>query len=269
MALSGRARLEKAREGIERAHGKDYSRVRLLQAGCHPELAIHLRLELLEGVVTYHNGEFDRSRKALTSAHAKYFQLQVPDEALSLVMSLGFKECDAKRALRMSNQDVGSAVDFLVEEKAKRAQKREEDIRRRTEIMEQERYGMTPSKKAVDLYKLNKLVSIGFEKELAAEALQRNENDFEKALDNLTDPEANSALQWLPLFRLVLLLSKLCVNFSHNLIQTPQLVLITVSILPHQYFLMLLAAVMMLEDHQRLVKQKRGMPRWMMHWLEN
>lgn len=50
-------------------------------------------------------------------------------------MSMGFKERDVKRALRMSNQDVGSAVDFLVEEKAKRAQKREEDIRRRTEIM--------------------------------------------------------------------------------------------------------------------------------------
>lgn len=64
-----------------------------------------------------------------------WFQLQVHDEALSLVMSMGFKERDVKRALRMSNQDVGSAVDFLVEEKAKRAQKREEDIRRRTEIM--------------------------------------------------------------------------------------------------------------------------------------
>ena len=34
------ARLEKAREGIERAHGKDSSRVTLLQAGRHPELAM-------------------------------------------------------------------------------------------------------------------------------------------------------------------------------------------------------------------------------------
>ena len=59
----------------------------------------------------------------------------MPDEALSLVMSMGFKERDAKRALRMSNQDVGSAIDFLVEEKAKRALKMEEDIRRRSDIM--------------------------------------------------------------------------------------------------------------------------------------
>ncbi|KAI9191094.1 hypothetical protein LWI28_003534 [Acer negundo] len=162
-------RLQKAREGIERAHGKDSFRMRLLQAGRHPELALHLRMELLEGVVAYHSGQFDKSRKALTSAQAKFFQLQVPDESLSLVMSMGFKEQDAKRALRISNQDVGTAIDFLVEEKAKRAQQREDNNRRRREI--------------------------AYEKELAAEALRRNENDTEKALDDLTNPESNSSIQ--------------------------------------------------------------------------
>lgn len=188
-------RLDKAREGLERAHGKNSSRVRLLQAGRYPERALYLRLELLEGVVAYHSGQIDKSRKVLTSAQEKFTQLQVPDESLSLVMSMGFRERDAKRALRMSNQDVASAVDFLVEQKAKRAQKREDDIRRRDEIMEQKKYGTTPLKKAVDLEKLNQLVSIGFEKELAAEALRRNENDSEKALDDLTNPETNSSIQ--------------------------------------------------------------------------
>lgn len=56
------------------------------------------------------------------------------DEALSLVMSMGFKERDSKRALRMSSQDIGSAVDFLVEEKAKRARKREEDLKRKEDL---------------------------------------------------------------------------------------------------------------------------------------
>lgn len=49
-------------------------------------------------------------------------------------MSMGFKELDARRALRMNNQDVGSAVDFLVEEKEKRLQIDKEDQRRRREI---------------------------------------------------------------------------------------------------------------------------------------
>ncbi|XWS70767.1 hypothetical protein CRYUN_Cryun03dG0077100 [Craigia yunnanensis] len=188
-------RLEKAREGLERCHGKDFSRVRLLQAGCQPELALHMRLELLEGVVAYHNGQFDKSRKALTSAQAKFSQLQVPDEALSHVMSMGFKERDARRALRLNSQDIGSAVDFLFEEKAKRAQKLEDDIRHRMEIMEQKQYGVTPLKKAVNLEKLKELVAIGFEKNLSAEALRRNENDFQKALDDLTNPETNSTIQ--------------------------------------------------------------------------
>ncbi|XVF47991.1 hypothetical protein PTKIN_Ptkin03bG0154700 [Pterospermum kingtungense] len=188
-------RLEKAREGLERCHGKDFSRVRLLQSGSQPELALHMRLELLEGVVAYHNGQFDKSRKSLSSAQAKFSQLQVPDEALSHVMSMGFKERDARRALRLNNQDISSAVDFLFEEKAKRAQKREDDIQHRMEIMEQKQYGVTPLKKAVNLEKLKELVAIGFEKNLAAEALRRNENDFQKALDDLTNPETNSVIQ--------------------------------------------------------------------------
>lgn len=63
------------------------------------------------------------------------FQLQVSDDALSFVMSMGFMERDVKRALRMTNQDVGSAIDFLEEEKVKRERKRKEDIERRNEIM--------------------------------------------------------------------------------------------------------------------------------------
>lgn len=60
---------------------------------------------------------------------------------------------------------------------------------------EQKQYGVTPLKKAVDLERLKELVTIGFEKELAAEALRRNENDTQKALDDLTNPETNSDLQ--------------------------------------------------------------------------
>lgn len=40
-----------------------------------PYLCRYLRMELLEGVVAYHSGHFDESRKALTSAQAKFFQV--------------------------------------------------------------------------------------------------------------------------------------------------------------------------------------------------
>ncbi|XP_041996775.1 NEDD8 ultimate buster 1-like [Salvia splendens] len=187
-------RLEKAREGIERAHGKESTRLRILQGGRYPELALHLRMELLEGVIAYHHGHLQKSKNALSSAQSRYFQLQVPDDSLSFLLSMGYNDREAKRALRMNNLDVGSALDFLIEEKAKRAQKRKEDLQRHKEILEQKKYGKTPLKKAVNLENLNQLVSIGFQKELAAEALRRNENDAEKALDDLTNPETNATL---------------------------------------------------------------------------
>ncbi|GMH18984.1 hypothetical protein Nepgr_020825 [Nepenthes gracilis] len=188
-------RLAKAREGIERAHGKDASRVRLLQRGLTPEVALYLRLELLEGVVAYHNGQFEKSRESLTSAQTKLCKLQVSDEALSLLMSMGYKEHESKRALKMNSQDVESAINFLVEERERKSKKHAEDIQRRNEIMEQKQYGKTALGKAVDLHRVNELVSIGFARELAAEALRRNENDTEKALDDLTNPELNSKIQ--------------------------------------------------------------------------
>ncbi|PRQ35420.1 hypothetical protein RchiOBHm_Chr5g0079831 [Rosa chinensis] len=106
--------LEKAREGLERAHGKDSSRVRLLQAGCYPERALYLILELLEGVAAYHSGQVDKSVTVLTSAQEKFTQLQVVDESLFLVMIMGFRERDTKRALGMSNQDVSISPVYLL-----------------------------------------------------------------------------------------------------------------------------------------------------------
>ncbi|XP_076910998.1 uncharacterized protein LOC143568827 [Bidens hawaiensis] len=171
-------RLEEAQKGIERSHGKESTRLRLLHGNAHPELALHLRLELLEGVVAYHSGDIEKAKASLNSARSRYLQLQVPDEELSMLMGMGYGERAAKRAFRMNQQSVERAVDFLVEEKARKQQKIEDDIKRRNEIMEQKKFGVTPLRKAVDLQKLKELVSIGFEKELAAESLRRNENEM-------------------------------------------------------------------------------------------
>ncbi|KAF0890762.1 hypothetical protein E2562_004253 [Oryza meyeriana var. granulata] len=188
-------RLEKARSGFERSHGKDSARFRLLQAGRHADLAIYVRLELLEGVVAYHNGNTVKARESLTSAQAKYMQLQVPDEAISILMGMGYGERAAKRALKMTGYDIQSSVDLLCEEREKKLRRVQEDLEMQKEIMEQRKYGKTPMNKAINMQKLKGLVTIGFEKKLAAEALRISENDADKALDLLTDPEKNCILQ--------------------------------------------------------------------------
>lgn len=48
-----RERLARARDGLKRSHGPNLERLRVLQGGFCPELALYVRLELLEGVVAY------------------------------------------------------------------------------------------------------------------------------------------------------------------------------------------------------------------------
>ncbi|KAG8066456.1 hypothetical protein GUJ93_ZPchr0004g39088 [Zizania palustris] len=194
LELAG-ARLEKARSGFEHSHGKDSTRFRLLQAGHHADLAIYVRLELLEGVIAYHNGHTEKARESLNSAQVKYMQLQVPDEAISILMGMGYGARAAKRALKMTGYDIQSSVDLLCEERQKKIRRIQEDRETKKVIMEQRKYGKTPMNKAVDMQKLKFLVAIGFEKKLAAEALRINENDSDRALDLLTDPEQNCILQ--------------------------------------------------------------------------
>ncbi|KAH9623583.1 hypothetical protein KSS87_009780 [Heliosperma pusillum] len=194
LSLAGE-RLAKAKFGIHRAHGKDASRVRLLQTSRCPQLALYLRLELLQGIAAFHSGQFEISRQAFTSAKANFSKLQVSDESLSLLISMGYKQHEAIRALKLNEQIVESAVNFLEEEKQNKEKKRADDLKRQMEIREQKKYGKTPLGKAVDMQKLNALVSISFEKELAAEALRRHENDALKALDDLTNPETKLNIQ--------------------------------------------------------------------------
>lgn len=188
-------RLSQAREGLRRSHGPHLERLRTLQGGFCPELAIYVRLELLEGVVAFHTGLFEAAKRSMVSAQSKYNQLQVSDEALAFLVSMGFSTKESQRALRVSGQDVNSAIEFVMDEKKKQLSRREEDRRLEKQRRELKSYGMTASGKVVDVSKLNELVTIGYEKLLAAEALRQNENDFNAALDILTDPAKNSALQ--------------------------------------------------------------------------
>ncbi|MCO5569930.1 hypothetical protein L7F22_023644 [Adiantum nelumboides] len=188
-------RLYQARESLRRSHGPYLERLRTLQGGFCPELAIYVRLELLEGVVAFHTGVLEAAKRSMVSAQSKYNQLQVSDESLALLVSMGFSTRESQRALRVSGQDVNSAIDFVMEERRKKLNRKEEDRRLEKLHRELKRYGKTPSGKVVDSSKLDKLVTIGYEKLVAAEALRQNENDFNAALDVLSDPATNATLQ--------------------------------------------------------------------------
>ncbi|CAM6069601.1 unnamed protein product [Sphagnum tenellum] len=190
-----RERLKKAREGLLRSHGKNLERLRVLQGGFCPELALYVRLELLEGVVAYHSGLLDAAQHSLLSAQRKFHQLQVSDEAVASLVGMGFSLTESRRALRVSGQDMQRAVDFVVDDRHRKSQKLEDDRRRQQERREQKRYGKTLGGKAVDIGKLSELASLGYNRRVAAEALKQSENDRDMALEMLLNPASLATLQ--------------------------------------------------------------------------
>ena len=75
----------------------------MLHGGFKPELAIYVRLELLEGLsILYGGGNKVAARGSLLSAQAKWQQLAVSDDALAQLLSMGFTASEVSGSLQVS-----------------------------------------------------------------------------------------------------------------------------------------------------------------------
>ena len=59
----------------------------------------YVRLELLEGVAAYYSGDRTLARAKLRSSEQRWQQLQVSDERLAELMSMGFKSQEVRLSL--------------------------------------------------------------------------------------------------------------------------------------------------------------------------
>ncbi|MEW5309591.1 MAG: hypothetical protein WDW38_001470 [Sanguina aurantia] len=187
LAIS-KERLTRCRKLLLKAHGPGLERVRKLHGEFCPELATYVRLHAVEGVVAYHMQEPAAALLSLENAQRRWRSLQVSDEALATMQAMGFTHKDAGRALRLSANNVGAAVAFLEEQRVQ--SKVRKDRRKRERQWEKERklYGKTASGMWVDEEVMEQLLSLGYQREVAAEALRRDENNVNTALDVLSNP---------------------------------------------------------------------------------
>lgn len=69
----------------------------------------------------------------------------MPDEAISMLMDMGYEARSAKRALKMTGYDIQSSVELLCEEREKKLRRREEDRVRQREILWASHHEVYPS----------------------------------------------------------------------------------------------------------------------------
>ncbi|KAL3142217.1 hypothetical protein ABBQ38_002565 [Trebouxia sp. C0009 RCD-2024] len=191
---SARARLDKAQQSLHCSHGPSGARMRRLHGNFCPELAIYVRLELLQGVAAFHSSDKLASHH-LSSALAKWQRLQVGDEALATLASMGFTTSQATGALRFCEGNIDQAASFAAEQ-AQIDKKRKRDHNEQKKLRKEMRsYGATRDGKLVDPAGLQLLENMGFDRAMAAEALKQSNNEGQAALDALADPKRAEQLQ--------------------------------------------------------------------------
>lgn len=77
------------------------------------------------------------------------------------------------RALRFCSGDVQAAAAFVLEQRARKEQRKTEDSRLKHLRSEAEQYGRTPNGKSVDMEAVENLQGMGYDRSLCAEALRQ------------------------------------------------------------------------------------------------
>ncbi|ALC44710.1 CG5111 [Drosophila busckii] len=177
-------RLNICERSFRRSYGENFSRLYALKGRCCPERALIMRLQLLQGVVLYHQNERDAAYERFEAAAQVLSELKVNDEHLLLLVEMGFEVSEARLALRSSTGNVERAVQFIQQRKqqmkdARKQSKAERDLHRR--------YANNAIKDSdwVNPRSVCTLVEMGFERGLATSALRRAKNDVPRALELL------------------------------------------------------------------------------------
>lgn len=179
------SRLCASEECFQRTYGNNMERLMAVKGGSGTELALFMRLHLLQGIVAFHQHNTQQAGRLLRRAEEELQRLTVDGDKLAQVMQMGFKEREGRLALRVTNGDVEASVQYIMkkrEEKKAIGEKVEEE-RRKKKI--QKTLGSTAKGDKVNVDTYEMLLAMGFRNGASAEALRQSNNDLSLALEVL------------------------------------------------------------------------------------
>ncbi|KAL3854064.1 hypothetical protein ACJMK2_013345 [Sinanodonta woodiana] len=178
-------RLKKSEECFHKSYGLDLSRLTAVKGETGTQLALYVRLHLLQGIVAFHQHNIPQAHHYIQQAEQELNRLDVDGATLTEVMTMGFSEREARLALRASNGDLQGAVVHIM----KRREEKEDNKKKAKDVSKRNRLakilGNTASGARVNVENYELLVSMGFPKGASAEALRQANNDVSQALEVL------------------------------------------------------------------------------------
>jgi len=192
--------LQEAEKGFERAYGKKLERLQAFRNNEYcPEQVLLIRLKILQALNAYYQGDIRRAENVLLLAQVDLRKLSVSDQHVAQIVSIGFSQSQARKALRVNKNKFEESVAYLLELQDARIREEEEEQKRLAKRTRARRYGLTKDRKLLDVDLLDGLknseITSHVTEKLIAEAIREACNDREKTLDLILNPSSLRRLE--------------------------------------------------------------------------
>ncbi|EDW82908.1 uncharacterized protein Dwil_GK10251 [Drosophila willistoni] len=168
------------------SYGENFNRLYALKGRSCPERALIMRLQLLQGVVFFHQNRRDEAYERFESAGRMLSELKVNEDQLMMLVEMGFDMGESRLALRSCSGvgNVERAVQFIQERRQQLRDARKQSKAER-ELQRQHYKKDAKDSDWVNPRSVCTLIEMGFPRRLATEALKRTKNDVPKAVELL------------------------------------------------------------------------------------
>lgn len=176
------SRLRMCEECFNRSYGANMERLMALKGDNSRELALYVRLYLLQGIVAVLKNDLRQGKILLEKAERVLNSLQVDETKLMQLMSMGYEMSEARLGLRAAAGNVSHAITKILERRDRRKEIAEKEKEERRQKTIQRRLGKTTDGSWVKLELYDQMVGMGFAKMTVAAALRHTNNDLHGAL---------------------------------------------------------------------------------------
>lgn len=180
-------KLKKCKECFERSYGQNLERLTVVRGGSGGELALFVRLYVLEAVCAYHKGDIFGTAKGLDKAEDLQSKLHINKDQLNQMLIMGFTESEARLSLRACQGDTTLAIDYITKRRQEKRERRQKEIKERKKKRLERKLGKTGMGEWVNVDSYKFLMEMGFSSCMATQALKQANNDVNNALQALQD----------------------------------------------------------------------------------
>ncbi|XP_071792301.1 NEDD8 ultimate buster 1-like [Asterias amurensis] len=177
------AKLKRCEDCFRRSYGDDLQRLTSLKGQNTQELALYVRLYLLQGILAFYQQERNKSLELLQKAEGILASLQVDEDKLMQVISMGFDVREARLGLRAAHGSVSLAVTNITEQRERRKEIQEKEKQKQKKRRLEKRLGKTANGEWVKAEIYHTLISMGFPKTAVVSSLKQTNNDLHRALE--------------------------------------------------------------------------------------